>query len=41
MNTVHSTSGWTGAASSLVMATIRVGALLVLLALGTHLARAG
>jgi UrcA family protein len=40
MNTVHSTIRWTDAASSLVMAATRVGAFLVLLALGAHLARA-
>jgi UrcA family protein len=41
MKTVQSTVRWTDAASSLVMAATRVGAFLVLLALGAHLARAG
>ena len=41
MKTVHNTTRWADTASSLVMATTRVGAFLVLLALGAHLARAG
>jgi UrcA family protein len=41
MKTVHSTARWTDTASGFVMAATRVGAFLVLLALGAHLAHAG
>ncbi|MGA2399166.1 MAG: UrcA family protein [Steroidobacteraceae bacterium] len=41
MKTVHSSTRWTDMAGGLVMAATRVGAFLVLLALGAHLARAG
>jgi UrcA family protein len=41
MKTVHNTAQWTDTANALVMAATRVGAFLLLLALGAHLARAG
>jgi len=41
MKTVHNTAQWTDMANAMVMAATRVGAFLVLLALGAHLARAG
>lgn len=41
MKTIHSTTQWTDTARGLVTATTRVGAFLILLALGCHLARAG
>jgi UrcA family protein len=40
MNTVLSTDRWTDTARGFLMAAARVGAFLVLLALGTHLVRA-
>jgi UrcA family protein len=41
MNTIHSADRWTDTAGGVALAATRVGALLALLALGAHLARAG